>query len=197
MAGKIPKPRRAKAGDAKVLPAGEEPAGNPLRIPESIRPRVDAIFAFTDPFCARHLDAEYGELIRKLVARLARKRPSPLTRGNLRIWAAAAIHVVGKVNFLSDPTQRPHLSVDQLSKLTGVPKSTMAGKSSLIRDQLGISRLSFEFCRREMLERNPLAWMISVDGWPVDVRMMPPEMQEEAWRRGLIPELPRRRDPGR
>ncbi len=40
--------------------------------------------------------AEYAELIRKLIAKLARKRPSPLVRGDLRIWAAAAPVDAGK-----------------------------------------------------------------------------------------------------
>ncbi len=38
--------------------------------------------------------------MRKLVVKLARKRPSPLARGDLRIWAGAAIYAVGTVNFL-------------------------------------------------------------------------------------------------
>lgn len=61
------------------------------RIPAALRHNAEQIFKLTDPFCAEHLDAEYGELVRKLVAKLARKRPSPLARGDLRIWAAAAI----------------------------------------------------------------------------------------------------------
>ncbi len=66
-------------------------ADRSLRVPESLRHDVEQIFKLTDPFCTEHLDAEYGELVRKLVAKLARKRPSPLVRGDLRIWAAAAI----------------------------------------------------------------------------------------------------------
>ena len=62
---------------------------NPLRISEALRHDVEEIFKLTDPFCAEHLDAEYGELVRKLVAKLARKRPSPIARGDIRIWAAA------------------------------------------------------------------------------------------------------------
>ena len=61
-----------------------------FRIPASLRHDVEQIFTLTDPFCAEHLDAEYAELVRKLVAKLARKRPSPLARGNLRIWAAGS-----------------------------------------------------------------------------------------------------------
>jgi hypothetical protein len=80
-----------------------------LRIPEPLRQRAEEIFEVTDPFCATHLDAEYGDLVRKLIARLA-QRPSPLARGDLRIWAAAAIYAVGGVNFLFDCTQHPHLT---------------------------------------------------------------------------------------
>ena len=168
-----------------------------LRIPESLRHDVAQIFTFSDPFCAEHLDAEYGELVRKLVAKLARKRPSPLARGDLLIWAAAAIYAVGSVNFLFDRTQRPHLTSDDLSALTGVPKSTLANKAKLIRDVLRIGQLEPEFCRRELLASNPVAWMISVSGFLVDVRTMPPEVQAAARRRGLIPDLPAdRRDAG-
>jgi hypothetical protein len=62
------------------------------------------------------------------------------------------------VNFLSDRTQRPHMTTDDLSKLTGVSKSTLTNKSKLIRDLLRIGPLEPEFCRRELLASNPLAW---------------------------------------
>jgi len=143
-----------------------------------------------DPFCAEHLDAEYGQLCRKLVAKLARKRPSPLARGDLRIWAGAAIYTIGSINFLFDPAQRPHLTGDQLSNLTGIPKSTLANKAKMIRDLLRLGQLEPSLCRRELVERHPMAWMISVNGFIVDARTMPPEVQEEARRRGLIPDIP-------
>jgi hypothetical protein len=40
------------------------------------------------------------------------------------------------------------------------------------------------------LDRNPLAWMIMVNGFIVDARSMPREVQEIAYRKGLIPYLP-------
>lgn len=164
--------------------------GEGLRIPETMRHDTEQIFKLTDPFCAEHLDAEYGQLCRKLVAKLARKRPSPLARGDLRIWAGAVIYTIGSINFLFDPAQRPHLTGDQLSQLTGIPKSTLANKAKLIRDLLRLQQLEPGLCRRELLERHPMAWMISVNGFIVDARTMPPEVQEEARRRGLIPDIP-------
>ena len=65
--------------------------GTPLRIPQPLRRDAEQIFKLTDAFCGEHLDAEYAELVRKLIAKLARKRPSPLALGDLRIWAGAAI----------------------------------------------------------------------------------------------------------
>jgi hypothetical protein len=159
-------------------------------LPVGIRADAEAITHLTDGFSAEHLDEEYAALCRKLVGKLGRKRPSPLVRGDLRIWAAAVIYAIGKVNFLFDPSQKPHLSGDAISQLTGVPKSTLSAKAKLICNLLRLRPMEPELCRRELLEQNPLAWLIEVDGLIVDARTMPPEIQEEARRRGLIPELP-------
>lgn len=165
-------------------------ASEEFRVPSALRAEVERICVLTDALCVEHLDAEYARLCRKLVAKLARKRPSPLVRGDLRIWAAATLYTVGSINFLFDRSQSPHLTADELGTLTGVPKSTMANKSRRIRDLLGIGRLDVDFWRRELLEHNPLAWLVTVNGVVVDARGLPPEIQAEAARRGLIPELP-------
>ena len=52
-------------------------SGGLQRIPESVRHDIDQIFNFTHLFCAEHLDAEYADLVRRLVAKLARKRNRP------------------------------------------------------------------------------------------------------------------------
>jgi hypothetical protein len=59
------------------------------RVPKALRAEVEAISALADAYCAERLDAEYAELCRRLVAKLARKRPSPLVRGDLRIGPTA------------------------------------------------------------------------------------------------------------
>jgi hypothetical protein len=162
-----------------------------LRVPGALRGQVGRIFEITDRFSAEHLDAEYASLCRSLVAKLARKRPSPLLRGDLQIWAAGAIYVVGANNFLFDPSETPHLAADQLSERLGIPKSTMAAKAKRIRDLLGLTAaMDVEFCRRELLEDHPYAWLIEVNGMIVDARWLPAELQDEARLRGLIPDLP-------
>ncbi len=159
-------------------------------VPVAVRPVVEEISGITDEFCAERLDEEYGGLCRRLTVKLARKRPSPLVRGDRRIWAAGIVYAIGRVNFLSDPGQCPHLRTDELAGLLGVRQQTMANKGRLIMDTLRISLMDPEWSRQDMIEKNPFAWLVEVNGLPVDVRMLPEEVQVEAWRRGLIPFVP-------
>src|SRR5207302_9030366 len=100
----------------------------------------------------------------------ARKRPTPLAKGDLRTWAAAIVYTVGSINFLFDASQRPHLTGDQLSRLMDVPKSTMGAKSKRIRDLLGLRPYDPSLCRPQLLREHPFAWMVEVDGLIVDAR---------------------------
>jgi len=160
-----------------------------LRIPAALRDRTQQIFDVTDVACREHLDEEYGRLTRRLVARLARKRPSPLERGDARIWAAGAIYVVGQVNFLFDGTQTPHLTAKQLAEALGVVQTTMANKARIINRLLDIAIFEPDLTRVAMLEQHPMAWLVEVDGFIIDARTIPAELQDEARRRGLIPDL--------
>jgi hypothetical protein len=106
--------------DTTKTVAEADPSG--LRVPRALQHDAGQILAFTTPFCAEHLDEEYGQLCRSLVGMLARKRPSPLARGDLRVWAAAVIYAVGANNFLFDRESKPFLSGGDLAALTGVAK---------------------------------------------------------------------------
>ena len=49
-----------------------------LKVPKELRPVVEEIVGITDSVCLSVLDEEYADLARQAVAKLARKRPSPL-----------------------------------------------------------------------------------------------------------------------
>jgi hypothetical protein len=55
---------------------------------------------------------------------------------------------------------------------------------------IGLLLTDPRWCLPSKLADNPLVWMIQVNGVLVDVRMMPREVQEEAYRIGLIPFVP-------
>ncbi len=160
-----------------------------LRIPAALRDRAREILAITNQACTEHLDDEYAHVCRQLVGRLARKRPSPLTRGDTRIWAAGAIYAVGQFNFLFDRSQQPHMTADQLAACLGVVKTTMANKAGMINRTLDIGIFEPDLSRVAMIEQHPMAWLVEVDGFILDARTLPPELQDEARRRGLIPDL--------
>lgn len=77
------------------------------KVPKQMQDTFANFICLTDEFSAKHLNDEYAQLLRKLVAVLCRKRPSPLLQGNIKTWAAGMIHALGMVNFLFDKTQPP------------------------------------------------------------------------------------------
>src|SRR4051794_16579373 len=160
-----------------------------LKIPVALRPRAAEVIEITDAFCAEQLDAEYGQLCRRLIARLARKRPSPLERGEPRIWAAGAVYELASANFLFDRSFEPFMTTDQLAAGLGVARTTMANKARRIRGVLDLGPLEPELYRRDVLAAHPLAWLVEVDGFIIDARQLPPELQAEARRQGLIPHI--------
>jgi hypothetical protein len=164
-----------------------------------MRPAYDAIAALLDSFCAQNLNEEYAQLSRDLAAALARKRPSPLARGKPEIWAGGIVYALGTVNFLFDASQTPHLRADALCAAFGVSQSSGANKARLIRDTLAPARSAGVFgmyqfdpnwCLPSLVDRNPMVWMLQVNGLMVDVRHMPREVQESAFQKGLIPYIP-------
>ncbi|HKF78435.1 MAG TPA: DUF6398 domain-containing protein [Candidatus Dormibacteraeota bacterium] len=162
-----PKSLGQVSGRTSSAPSPMEGALADLRIPRRLRQDAAEILRLTDSFCAEHLDAEYGHTCRRLVARLARRRPTPLARGDPRVWAAAAIYTVGSLDFLFHPSSEPHINVRQLSALTGVPRSTLAARARQIRDLLGLRPMDPRLRRRQLLSEHPYAWPLDPDGTAV------------------------------
>ena len=71
-----------------------------------------------------------------------------------------------------------------------VAESTGQGKSALIRKLLKIEPLDPAWSLRRQLDKNPTAWMIPINGFLVDARILKPEIQAECSRKGLIPYIP-------
>ena len=160
------------------------------RVPTMMKSTFDDIRALTDPFCLEWLNEEYRQLVREAAAALCRKRPSPLVRGRIDIWACGVVLAVGSVNFLHDRSQDPHMSTADVCGQFGVKQSTGSNKASLIRDTLNMRPMDVDWCLTSLLDRHPLAWIIEVNGLVVDARRMPREIQEIAFEQGLIPYLP-------
>ncbi len=164
--------------------------GQPHRVPRAMRARYDAIVAITDPFCEENLNGDYAELSRKMAATLSRKRPSPLSTGRELSWAAGIVYSLGQINFLFDKNSEPYLSAGDLCKKIGVSPATASRFAAELRYRLCLTPFHPEWCLPNLAAKNPLMWMIGVNGLVVDARSLPRELQEEAFRLGLIPFVP-------
>jgi len=159
-------------------------------VPKTVEPFFQTIIKLTDVFCVRHLNGEYASLARILAAALARKRPSPILRGNAEIWACGILYALGSVNFLFDKSQSPHMRADELCAAFGVSQSSGSNKAKQIRDMFKMYQMDPNWCLPSKIDENPLVWILQVNGLMVDVRHMPREVQEIAYQNGLIPYIP-------
>lgn len=125
------------------------------------------ITEMTATFCRHHVDAEYQELCKKLIDKMARKRAVPFLSGRVEIWAAAIVYTLGGINFLFDESFPPHASPDTICDYFGVSKRTVSQKAKLIRDMFKMGYYDAEFSTEYMKQRNPFARMELVNGFLV------------------------------
>lgn len=181
-------PRAAKAPHAKGVP---QPPSK-----DSTDKLLAGIKDCTDAFCARYLTDEYAALCRKLADKLARKRPSPLLSGHPHTWVCGIIRTIGWVNFLHDKSQTPHMRLADIDSALGVGERTGATKMAAIRKTLRIHQLDPQWTLPSLMDDNPLAWMVLVNGLMMDIRECPRQLQETAFEKGLIPYIPGDCPPG-
>jgi len=174
----------------KLEPKGTGKPADDLKIPVANRPRAAAIIEVTDRVCAQLLNDEYAALACKAVAKLARKRPSPISSGKPATWAGGVVYALGQINFLFDPASRPSATTDDLGKAFGVAKSTLSAKAKQVRDLLKLDYGSADFLFDAVVDASPMVWFISVDGLIMDARQLSLAQQTAAFRQGVIPYIP-------
>ena len=159
-------------------------------VPKPMVPIYEKVIGLTDDVCKRQLNSEYRDLARAMAAALCRKRPSPLASGQPRTWACGIVYVLGRINFLGDPSFPPHMTTAQLCAAFRVGESTVHAKARVIENALGIGSFDPRWTLPSLAERNPLVWMAEVNGLLIDLRDMPRGVQEIAFEDGLIPYIP-------
>jgi hypothetical protein len=159
-------------------------------VPKEIRELYEALTHLTNMICTMYLNDEYAQMCRKLTAALCRKRPSPLAHGRVDIWVTAIVHTIASANFAYDATQTPHTTLDDLCEALETSKTTVGNKATAIRKLLKISVFDPTWTLPSRMDSNPMVWMLTVNGFVVDIRTMPLEAQMVAYEKGLIPYIP-------
>ncbi len=165
-----------------------------MSVPKSMQPVYDGIEPLISGFCDRYLNDEYREMCLHLLEKLCRKRPSPLLAGRKNTWAAAVVYAIAANNYIFDKSQPIHLTADELCAPFGLSKSTVSNKAREIRDLFEINCFNPEWQLACFAESNPAIWLLRLNGFVIDIRMAPVELQEQAYRQGLIPYVPAYRE---
>ena len=160
------------------------------RIPKEMQQHYDVIAEMLDEFCKEYLDEEYDSLCKKVLAKLCRKRPSPLLKGHFNTWAAGIVYAVGAANFIFDRENKHYISAQDLADSFGISKSTASAKAAIIKKMFNIDIFNSEWTVPSQMESNPMAWMVSIDGFAIDARSLPLEYQRICYEKGLIPYIP-------
>lgn len=159
-----------------------------LKLSAAIQELVAPFLALSDEICKKHLNEGYAEVSRKVLIKLARKRPSPLVRGRIESWVGASIYAVGQQNFLFDKANAPYMSASDLAGLLGLATSTLANKAKEVRDLIKMKAYDFEYALPDQVANHPMAWMVMFNGILMDARGLPEELQHIAHAKGLIPD---------
>lgn len=157
------------------------------KVPATMQSYYQKITQLTDAYCQQALNEEYRHLVCLATAALCRKRQSPLVNGQINTWACAIVYAVGSINFLFDRSHPPYVSAADLANAFDVSKSTAGNKAKQVRDYLKMSPFNHQWMLPSLIDASGLAWNIMVDGFIVDARTLPPQYQEIAFKKGLIP----------
>ena len=161
-----------------------------MNIPIQMRPIYGELAEMISDYCGRFLSEDYRTLCLRLLEKLCRKRPSSLLRGRRNTWAAGIVYAIAANNLIFDRSMPIHRTADELSRPFGLAPATASAKAAEIRRLVRLSPLDAQWLLPELIEENFALWTLSWNGLIVDARDLPPEIQREAARMGLIPGAP-------
>jgi len=188
-------PVPVKPAEKKMPPAAKKPVPpivdtGGVNIPKTMSAKYMEIAEIIEKFCDEKLNDEYKNICLKALAKLCRKRPSPVESGRANTWACGIVYAIGSSNFIFDRSQPINMTAGDIAKWFGISKNTAGGKAAEIKNLLNLSYFNTEFSLKSLIDKNPMIWYLKVNGYLVDIRTMPRGAQEEAFRKGLIPYIP-------
>jgi len=166
-----------------------------VKIPKAMLDSYDIIAPTIKEFCVEHLNEEYSDISLLMLEKLCRKRPSPIAFGKPNTWACGIIYAVGSINFLFDKSQSPHMRASELAEKFGISANTAGKKAGEIRKIMNISVFDPEWTLPSKLDDNPYVWMFETsNGFIIDIRHAPRDIQEDLFDAGMIPYIPADRE---
>lgn len=175
-------PTKKKSPSAPMVAGSED-------VPADRRHIYYDLVCLLDEFCNERLDAEYQELFREMAVGLCQEG-SPVGRGKRASWACGIAYVIGQVNFLNDPASQPHVRSEEIAEWFGVSTATMHAKGRVLREGFDLSQLDTRYMLPSRIHNHPMATVVEINGFLVDARSAPIEVQRYFVEEGFLPCMP-------
>jgi hypothetical protein len=125
-------------------------------VPKALVQRYNEIADYISRFCDDHLNDDLKRLCLRALAKLARKRQSPIINGQAKVWAAGVTYAICQINFAFDKAQPYFLTRETFHNWFIIPKNTIASKGRDVRTLLDLSYFSEEFTLKPFFRVPPL-----------------------------------------
>ncbi len=145
-----------------------------------LEPKVNETKELLNTFCNQKINTEYADLTVKLLFKIVEKEASYFSQKEAKNWAAAIIQTIGKINFLSDNSFEPYVSINDLNVYFDCQIKETELLSKEIRDWFQLDDVAnFEFTTATIKSIHPVYNSVMVDGLMVPIDLIPESYQEE------------------
>ncbi len=123
---------------------------------EKLKNKENQIIEYITQYCDEELNEEYKELSIKLIKKIAAMENTPMTRGQIDIWACGTIYTIAQINFLFDEETLPYKSPEDICDYFGTKYTTGSQKANKIRKLFELKVFDDEFSTEFMKSKKPL-----------------------------------------
>jgi len=116
----------------------------------SYRTKLAQIKELLESYCSEYFDEQLKSYSLILFETIKNRSLMNIYRGKSKIWAAAIIYVIARLNFLFDKDSNNYISIDELCEYFNVKKSTIGNKSSQIEKNHNIRFGDKQFTKPEI-----------------------------------------------
>ncbi|MBC2714093.1 MAG: hypothetical protein HF978_02185 [Desulfobacteraceae bacterium] len=114
--------------------------------------RIDEINKMIEEFCDQYLNDQFKGYAQALCEKIGRKRTLSINKGGKKIWAAAIIYVIARLNFLFDKKNDYFITADIICDFFGTKKTTSSNKATQIEKACNIRIGEQGLCNPEITD---------------------------------------------
>ena len=141
---------------------------------QNIKRRQVEIRNLIRKFAAEKLNEDCAEVAELMLSKLARKPHNPLGEGDCEEWAAAIIHVSGKINSLFDKSSQPYVTVEEINRFFNTNPLTILARTRQVVAHLNIAEWKEEFSIRCLEHSSTFPKLVMMNGCFVPMDCLPP-----------------------